>query len=289
MTAIPFSFRNRAGETLDGSIEIGTVPIQAWAVFAHCFTCDKTSLAAVRVSRALAARGIGVLRFDFTGLGKSEGQFGHGLSHDARDIGDAVAAMEATGRPVRLLVGHSFGGAAVLAVAGSLQNVRAVAVIGTPFEPEHVLGHLDEPIPYDDAIGAVPVNIGGKPFSLGAEFASDIRAQHQGPRIGALEKALLVLHSPIDSIVSIDHATRIFAAARHPKSFISLDQADHLLRRAEDAEYVAASIAGWSSRFLDAAFIAVEPATNDETLVGISPRRTRRQAVGDMPAPTGPR
>lgn len=253
MRTIPLSFPNRDGEILDGVIEVGTVPIQAWAVFAHCFSCDKTSLAAVRISRALAARGIGVLRFDFTGLGKSEGQFGHGLSHDAQDIADAVGAMATAGRPVRLLVGHSFGGAAALAVAGSLESVKAVAVIGTPFEPEHIFGHLDRPVTYAAAIGAVPVNIGGRPFSLKAEFASDIRSQNQGPRIATLGKALLVLHSPLDSIVSIDHATRIFTAARHPKSFISLDQADHLLRRAEDAEYVAASIAGWSSRFLDIA------------------------------------
>lgn len=177
MTGIPFAFSNRLGEVLDGVLEIGTTPISNWAVFVHCFTCDKTSLAAVRVSRALAARGVGVLRFDFTGLGKSEGQFGHGLSHDADDVAHAVRAMESSGRPVRLLIGHSFGGAAALAIAGALESVKAVAVIGTPFEPEHVFGHLDGPVPYDPAIGSVPVNIGGRPFSLTAEFATDIRSQ----------------------------------------------------------------------------------------------------------------
>lgn len=250
MAAVDFDFSNPAGRKLTGVLETGPGPVRAWAVFAHCFTCDKTSLAATRVSRALAALGVGVLRFDFTGLGESEGEFGLGLSGDVQDVVCAARAMAATGRTPRLLIGHSFGGAAVLAAAGAIESVAAVAVIGTPFDAEHVLSHVGDQL--DDATHGrrVPVSIAGRDFQLGADFVEDIRSHNQRARIAGLKRALLVLHSPVDETVSIDNASGIFQAARHPKSFVSLDDANHLLTREADADYAAAVIAAWAGRYV---------------------------------------
>ena len=250
MTTVDFDFANPAGRKLTGVLETGQGPVRAWAVFAHCFTCDKTSLAATRVSRALAEHGVGVLRFDFTGLGESEGEFGKGLSGDVQDVVCAARAMEATGRTPRLLIGHSFGGAAVLAAAGALDVVRAVAVIGAPFDAEHVLTHVGEALDGVAPGRRAPVSIAGRDFELGADFVEDIRSHNQQARIADLKRALLVLHSPVDDIVSIDNASGIFQTARHPKSFVSLDHADHLLTRKADADYAAAVIAAWASRYV---------------------------------------
>lgn len=253
MPSVHFKFSNEAGQNLAGILETGDSPLHGYAVFAHCFTCDKASMAAVRVSRALAAAGIGVLRFDFTGLGQSEGKFGRGLSADVDDIACAVAAMATKGMPVDLLIGHSFGGTAVLAAAADLPSVRAVAVIGAPFDAAHVLKHvggngLDAPVE-----GSIRVEIGGRPFELGESFIQAIGSHDPATRIGALAKPLLVLHAPSDAVVEIANASKIFAAAKHPKSFISLDDADHLLKRRQDAEYAAACILAWSSRYLGVA------------------------------------
>jgi uncharacterized OsmC-like protein/pimeloyl-ACP methyl ester carboxylesterase len=259
MTHSTFDFANTAGRQLSGVLERGDGPVRAWAVFAHCFTCDKTSLAATRVSRALADRGIGVLRFDFTGLGESEGDFGRGLSGDVQDVVCAARAMAAAGMTPQLLVGHSFGGAAVLAAAGSLESIKAVAVIGAPFDADHVLTHVG-PALDDVAHGRrVPVEIGGRAFELGADFVEDLRSHNQAERIAGLGRALLVLHSPVDEIVSIDNASGIFRAARHPKSFVSLDKANHLLTRQVDSDYAAAMIATWAGRYIDLAAEAVGP------------------------------
>ena len=251
MAAADFNFANTAGRQLSGVLERGDGLVRAWAVFAHCFTCDKTSLAATRLSRALADRGIGVLRFDFTGLGESEGEFGTGLSGDIQDVVCAARAMADRGMPPHLLIGHSFGGAAVLAAAGELQAVKAVAVIGTPFDAEHVLTHVDPALKDAPAGQRVPVEIGGRTFELGADFVRDIRGQNQKARIADLGRALLVLHSPVDEVVSIDNAADIFLTARHPKSFVSLDHANHLLTRKADSDYAAAVISAWASRYLE--------------------------------------
>jgi uncharacterized OsmC-like protein/pimeloyl-ACP methyl ester carboxylesterase len=256
MAATAFNFANTSGRELSGVLERGDGPARAWAVFAHCFTCDKTSLAATRLSRALADLGVGVLRFDFTGLGESEGEFGKGLSGDIQDVVCAARAMTDQGMTPQLLVGHSFGGAAVLAAAGELDMIKAVAVIGAPFDAEHVLTHVD-PALIDAAAGqCVPVEIGGRAFELGADFVRDIRGQNQKARIENLGRALLVLHSPVDEIVSIDNASGIFLAARHPKSFVSLDHANHLLTDKVDSDYAASVVAAWASRYLD---LAAEP------------------------------
>jgi uncharacterized OsmC-like protein/pimeloyl-ACP methyl ester carboxylesterase len=242
-------FRGSRG-SLSGRLELPDGPVLATAVFAHCFTCGKDSVAASRIARALAARGVAVLRFDFTGLGESEGAFGQGLSSDVQDVICAAQALEATGRTPRLLVGHSFGGAAALAAAGALDAVAAVAVIGTPLDAEHVLTHVGEALEGVGQGRRVPVSIAGRDFELGADFVEDIRSHNQQARIANLKRALLVLHSPIDDVVSIDSAGGIFAAARHPKSFVSLDDADHLLSREADADYAAAVIAAWAGRYV---------------------------------------
>lgn len=249
MPGVRFDFVNAAGRRLSGVLEKGPAPVRAYAVFAHCFTCDKQSHAAVRVSRALAEQGIGVLRFDFTGLGESEGEFGEGLSSDVADLVAAVAAMNAAGHEVQVLVGHSFGGAAVLAGASQCPTVRAVAVINAPASAEHVLRHID-PVVQAGARARVPVEIAGRRFELGAGFVADLGRQDQTDRIHRLGRALLILHAPRDMVVGVDNATDIFIAARHPKSFISLDDADHLLTRREDALYAAGVIAAWAARYV---------------------------------------
>ncbi|WP_411288465.1 alpha/beta fold hydrolase, partial [Phenylobacterium sp.] len=215
------------------------------------------SLAAIRLSRALADLGVGVLRFDFTGLGESEGAFGKGLSGDIQDVICAARAMSDQGMPPQLLVGHSFGGAAVLAAAGDLAMVKAVAVIGAPFDAEHVLTHIDPALKNAPAGQRLPVSIGGRDFELGADFVRDICGQNQKTRIADLGRALLVLHSPVDEVVSIDNAAGIFQTARHPKSFVSLDHANHLLTRKADSNYAATVVAAWASRYID---VAIEPA-----------------------------
>jgi putative redox protein len=253
MTSEPFAFHNDRGLALSGRLEAPDGPPRAWAVFAHCFTCAKTSLAAVRVSRALAARGVGVLRFDFTGLGDSEGDFGRaGFSSDVADILAATRAMAASGRPVELLIGHSLGGAAVLAAAADAPETRAVAVIGAPFDPAHALGQLGADLARVEALGEAEVHLGGRPFTVTKGFVDELRTHDARDRIAHLGCALLVLHSPTDDTVPVDNASAIFQAARHPKSFVSLDQADHLLTRAADADYAAGVIAAWASRYLSA-------------------------------------
>ena len=249
MPGVRFDFENSAGRRLSGVLETGATPPLAYVVFAHCFTCDKRALAAVRISRALADRGFGVLRFDFTGLGESEGDFGTGLSSDVSDVVSAVEAMNAAGHEVQVLVGHSFGGAAVLAAAGRCPSVRAVAVLNAPASAEHVLHHI-EGAPGPDAEGRVPVEIAGRRFELDAGFVADLAEHDQAERIGHLKRALLILHAPRDEVVGIDNATEIFVAARHPKSFVSLDDADHLLTAEADTDYAAAVIAAWAARYL---------------------------------------
>jgi len=253
MASTDFDFENAAGRPLSGVLESSEGQLRCWALFAHCFTCDKASLAATHVSRALAASGIGVLRFDFTGLGESGGQFGRGLSGDIQDVLCAAKAMQNEGRSPQLLVGHSFGGAAVLAAASDLPSVKAVAVIGAPFAAEHVLSHIESGLHATPPGQRVPVTVNGREFELGADFVRDVCGQDQAARIADLRRALLILHSPIDEVVSIESAAEIFNIAKHPKSFVSLDDANHLLTRRSDSSYAAGVIAAWVSRYFDPA------------------------------------
>jgi putative redox protein len=248
----PFEVINAQGHRLSGSLEMPEGIQRGWALFAHCFTCGKNNLAAVRIARALASAGIGVLRFDFTGLGDSEGSFADAsFSLNVQDLVCAADAMEAAGMPARLLIGHSLGGSAVLAAAGRIATARAIATIAAPFDVAQVL-HLLDPagLARLETEGHARVQVVGRPMAVGKAFVDDLRAHDPGARIAALHRPLLLLHAPQDQTVDIENATRIFLAARHPKSFISLDDADHLLSKREDAEQVAHLIATWAAPYL---------------------------------------
>ena len=250
MITRPFDFDGHLGLRLAGRLEMPTEAALGWAVLAHCFTCGKDHLAAARVAQALARRGIGTLRFDFSGLGKSGGEFAKStFAGDTSDLVAACQAMADEGMAPSLLVGHSLGGAAALAAAGRMPTIRAVATIGAPFDVAHVLHQFDPSVlARIEADGETEVLLAGRPFRVGKSFVDDAQHQALGPRIGALRRPLLVLHGPQDATVGIENANLIFAAAKHPKSFISLEDADHLLSRKEDAEFAAAMIATWAER-----------------------------------------
>lgn len=247
-----FEFDGPRGYRLSGKLDVPDGEAAGWAILAHCFTCGKDSLAATRVSRALAARGIGVLRFDFAGLGASGGSFRD--TTFAADVDDLIAAGRALAKQNRapsILIGHSLGGAAALMAAGEIPGIRAVATIGAPFDVAHVLHQFDaHALEEIENKGEAEVLLAGRPFVVRKSFVDDLRQHDLGARIGRLHIPLLVMHSPLDATVGIDSAARIFAAARHPKSFISLDNADHLLTDKRDADYAAAIIATWAGRFL---------------------------------------
>jgi putative redox protein len=245
-------FANTQGLKLSGSLELPPGRVRAVALFAHCFTCTQASHGARRVTNALANHGIATLRFDFTGLGKSKGAFAD--SHFGANVDDLVAAaahLEATVGAPSILIGHSLGGAAVIAAASRIPSARAVVTIGAPFDPAHVLHHLDAAdAARIEAEGQGPVTIGGRPFRVSRDFLDAVKGQDQGARLAHLRKALLVLHAPTDEIVGIENAKAIYDAAKHPKSFVALDGADHLLTDAERAAYAASIIAAWVEPFL---------------------------------------
>jgi putative redox protein len=246
-----FEFQNPEGLTLAGALEAPQDDIKGYAVFAHCFTCGKDIAAATRIARALAKRGIAVLRFDFTGLGNSDGDFAN--THFSSNVGDLVAAanaLRARFAAPALLVGHSLGGAAVLSAAHQMPEVKGVVTIGAPSEPSHVAHLLEGSREQIEAEGQAPVNLAGRTFTIRREFLEDIEEHTLADQIRGLRRPLMIMHSPVDKIVGVDNARQIFEAARHPKSFISLDQADHLLGKREDSEFVAAVIAAWGERLL---------------------------------------
>ncbi len=247
-------FTGAQGDRLAARLDRPLGRPRAYALFAHCFTCSKDIFAASRIARALAERGIAVLRFDFTGLGSSEGEFANtNFSSSVADLVRAADFLRETHQAPALLIGHSLGGAAALAAAAEMPEAVAVATIGAPAEPEHVRRQLTGAIDEIEATGAAEVDLGGRPFRITRQFLDDIEETKLAAAIGALKKALLVLHAPLDDVVGIDNASRIFAAARHPKSFVSLDDADHLLSRRPDAEYAAEVLAAWAGRYLPAA------------------------------------
>ncbi|OZC02678.1 bifunctional alpha/beta hydrolase/OsmC family protein [Rubricoccus marinus] len=247
-----FEIENADGHALAARLLLPDGEVRATALFAHCFTCSKDLHAVRRVSQGLTAHGYAVLSFDFTGLGESEGDFADtSFSSTVADLVHAARHLGARGLPPSLLVGHSLGGAAVLAAAGALPKVRAVATIGAPCDPGHIR-HLFVDREADIAArGEAEVSIGGRPFCIRQQFLDDL-ASHQTmrERIAALGRPLLVLHSPMDQTVGIEQARHIFGAARHPKSFVALDGADHLLTRREDAAFVADVLAAWAARYL---------------------------------------
>ncbi|AKI01197.1 putative redox protein, regulator of disulfide bond formation [Hoeflea sp. IMCC20628] len=255
MTAhtIKAEFDGHSGAKLAARLDLPAGSIRAWALFAHCFTCSKDTLAARRISGELARAGIAVMRFDFTGLGSSGGEFAStNFSSNIEDLRAAADWLAVHYDAPEILVGHSLGGAAVLAIAGDLKSVKAVVTIGAPAEASHVIenfgGHLDE----INAKGEAAVNLGGRPFTIQRQFVEDLNATSLAERIGHMKTALLVLHGPRDQVVGIDNAAAIFTAAKHPKSFVSLDDADHMLSNAADANYAAGIIASWAARYLPA-------------------------------------
>lgn len=252
MASRSFDFESPRGYRLSGRIEQPETTPRGWAILAHCFTCGKESLAAVRLARTLALSGIGVLRFDFAGLGTSGGEFAAGTF--AADVGDLVAASDAmagSGITPALLVGHSLGGAAVLAAAGEIRSVKALATIAAPADIAHVLQHFDpESLARIETDGEAEVFLAGRPFVVRKSFIDDIHRHDLETRTSQLHRPLLIMHAPGDATVGIENASRIFAAAKHPKSFVSLDDADHLLSRRADAEFAAAMIATWAFRYL---------------------------------------
>ena len=248
-----FDFQGAGGLGLSGRLEIPEGTPAAYALFAHCFTCGKDALAATRIARKLAQLGIATLRFDFTGLGGSEGEFANtGFTSNIEDLVAAADQLRRTRMAPALLVGHSLGGAAVLAAAGRIPEVRAVATIAAPYDAAHVLHLFGDRVPALAESDTTPVEIGGRTFRIGRSLVEDLSRQDQGGRIEGLRRSLLILHAPGDTTVGIDNASQIFMKARHPKSFVSLDGADHLLSKPRDAEYAATVISAWASRYLGA-------------------------------------
>ena len=247
------SFQNANGETLSGRLDLplGAVP-DAYALFAHCFTCSKHTKAVAAVSHALTRKGIAVLRFDFTGLGDSEGDFSDTtFSSNVADLVTAAGYLEAHYASPKILIGHSFGGTACLKAAGHLPGVKAVATIGSPFDPAHVRHLLGDARAEIEKSGEASVTLAGRPFRIKRQFLEDLETADMLEVLPKLKRALLVLHSPVDEVVGIDNAAQIYRAARHPKSFISLDTADHMLGQPADAEYAGSVIAEWAARYID--------------------------------------
>lgn len=275
MTAasIKAEFDGHSGARLAARLDIPAGAVRAYALFAHCFTCTKDILAAKRVAAELSRAGIAVLRFDFTGLGSSEGEFAStNFSTNVADLHSAIAYLRKNFEAPSILIGHSLGGAAVLAVAGEVPEVRAVATIGAPADTAHVLHTLGTALEDVERDGEAMVDLAGRPFTIRKQFLEDVRESVLLDHVASMRKALLILHSPIDATVGIENAGTIFGAAKHPKSFISLDSADHLLSKAADAAYAAKTIAGWASRYLKAEAPQGQTATESvqvsETLEG---------------------
>lgn len=246
-------FRNRNGDTLVARLEFPEMhKPKAFVVFAHCFTCGKNLAVTRSISRSLNKEGFAVCRFDFTGLGESGGEFADSnFSSNVTDLLDTYDYIAQKYEAPKLLIGHSLGGAAVLKAAMELPEVQAIATIGAPSEPEHVEGILQSKLEEIENSGIAEVKIGPSTFKIKKQFLEDIRSENLLDKLKDLRKALLILHSPQDEIVSIDHAAKLYTHAWHPKSFVSLDGADHLLSRSNDAEYAANVISSWASRYLE--------------------------------------
>lgn len=251
MSNIKISFNNQHGQALSGILEMPAGAVKSYALFAHCFTCSKDNLAAARIARSLAALGIAVLRFDFTGLGNSEGEFSStNFSSNLQDLLAAANYLEQQYAAPALLIGHSFGGAAVLAAAQDLPGVKAIVTIGAPATAAHVKHLFGNAYHELRDKQSVQVELGGRSFSIQRQFVEDLKKYNSIAHIKSLKKALLIFHSPSDDVVSIDEASRIYTAAKHPKSFVSLDRADHLLSNPEDSRYVAEVLSVWANRYL---------------------------------------
>ena len=244
-------FPSSSGELLAGLVDPPHGEMRGWGVFSHGFTLGKDCPAASRICKQLAAEGVGMLRFDNLGLGDSEGDWGDGsFSHKVADTVEAARFMASTGRPVELLVGHSFGGAAVLAAAADIPEARAVATVGAPFDPSHVEHNYDAVLDRVLADGEAPVRLGDKALTLRRDFVEDVRRADLRDCIRTLRRPLLVMHSPTDNTVGIANASEIFRTARHPRNFVSLEGSDHLLTAPGQARRAARIISAWADQYL---------------------------------------
>lgn len=247
------TFKNTEGQTLVGRLEL---PVDRhphnFAVFAHCFTCNKNLLAVKNIGKALTSNGFGVLRFDFTGLGESEGDFADtNFSGNVEDLVAAAKYLEENYEAPTLIIGHSLGGAASIFAASEISSIKAVATVGAPSNPVHVKHLLKSGVEEIQSTGKAVINLSGRDFTIKKQFLDDLETKSLPETAKALRKPLLILHSPQDDTVVIKNAEEIYVSAHHPKSFVSLDGADHLLSRKEDSIYVGEVISGWAKRYLD--------------------------------------
>ncbi len=280
-----FEFPNSKGEKLAGVIDLPLGEPTAFALFAHCFTCGKDSRAAKRIAERLAVHGVATLRFDFTGLGGSEGEFAN--THFSSNVDDLVAAADhlrkAHAAPA-ILIGHSLGGAAVLAAAHRIKEARAVVTIAAPSDPGHVAHLFKDDVGKIREQGEVEVQLAGRPFKIKRQFLEDVAEKRLHECLATLRKALLIFHSPTDAIVGIDNASHIFVAAKHPKSFVSLDGADHLLSKKGDAAYVADVIAAWAERYIERP-VSVKEAQSEAGVVTVRETRAAKYQQEVMSGP----
>lgn len=251
MTQQRIEFPGAHGVSLAARLDVPAGPIRAYALFAHCFTCGKDVFAATRISQALTEHGVAVLRFDFTGLGASDGEFANtNFSSNVADLVAAADYLRQHHHAPAVLIGHSLGGAAVLAAAEHVPEARAVVTVAAPSDPSHVVGLFRDHVAQIEADGEAEVMLAGRAFRIQRQFLQDAAQHELGKTVARMRKALLVMHSPRDTTVDISNALDIFTNAKHPKSFVSLDTADHLLSQKSDARYIANVIAAWSERYL---------------------------------------
>lgn len=245
-------FIGHDGSTLAARLDLPTGKPAAFGLFAHCFTCSKDIPAARRIAQRLASLGIAVLRFDFTGLGHSNGEFSNtSFSSNIQDLILAANYLREHYQAPQLLIGHSLGGAAILAAADQIAEAKAVISIGAPADPSHVIHNFKQQVDVIHNEGQADVELGGRTFTIKQQFLDDISKTNLETKISSLKKALLVLHAPLDETVELENAAKIFQQAKHPKSFITLDNADHLLTKPQDADYVSDIIAAWVQRYID--------------------------------------
>ncbi|HEY9117021.1 MAG TPA: alpha/beta hydrolase, partial [Roseivirga sp.] len=252
MKTIKLKFKNKEGQQLAARLELPVDKrVHAYALFAHCFTCSKNLMAVTHISRALTTKGIAVLRFDFTGLGESEGDFEDtNFSSNVSDLICAADYLKEHYGEAQIIIGHSLGGAAVLMAASKLSYIKAVATVAAPADPVHVKHLFQNSIDKIETAGEAEVSLGGRPFTIKKQFVDDLEEYEKFDVIKKLKRPLLVMHSPQDDIVDIKNAEKIYVSAMHPKSYISLDGADHLLTNRGDAEYVGAMVAAWAARYV---------------------------------------
>jgi len=280
MQSLNVAFPNQSGLSLAGVLDRPATRPRAYALFAHCFSCSSRSHATKRISQALALHGIATLRFDFTGLGQSEGAFRDShFGANVEDLRSAAAFLSREYGAPSILIGHSLGGAAIIAAAPHIPSVRGVVTLGSPFDPSHALAHFGSALETIEALGEAEVSLGGRPFTVGKDFLQQSRGVDQARNLAALKRPILIMHSPTDEVVGIEQARQIFAAAKHPKSFLSLDGADHLLTDRHDANFVAQMIASWAERYIDE-----EPAPPIDVGGTVQIRSTTRKFLQDVVA-----